>query len=176
VHEIATGPKEEGVKPGRERFNRVFLAMPNCVSLRIQVDNVRGLIRALAFMITSDSAVFQTLNPFGGAVDSVAERNVKVGYSPIVLDVAIRGPVEHVFIVLDTVMEPANLLFEAADFTGFLGITLSDGCEEPFSDGLEDVCIEIRVSRQGGCNCTEQHRWFWTLNWSDQERGAVLSG
>ena len=35
VHEVAAGPDEEGVKPGWEWFDRVFLAMPNCVSLRI---------------------------------------------------------------------------------------------------------------------------------------------
>ena len=35
VHEVAAGPDEEDAEPAWERFNRVFLAMPNCVSLRI---------------------------------------------------------------------------------------------------------------------------------------------
>ena len=35
VHEIAAGPNEEGVEPGGDWFDGVFLAMPNCVSLRI---------------------------------------------------------------------------------------------------------------------------------------------
>ena len=35
VHEVTTGPNEEGTEPGREWFDGVFLAMPGCVSLRI---------------------------------------------------------------------------------------------------------------------------------------------
>ena len=35
VHEVTAGPDEEGTEPGGERFNGVFLAMPNCVSLHI---------------------------------------------------------------------------------------------------------------------------------------------
>ena len=35
VHEVTAGPNEEGTEPGGEWFDGVFLAMPNCVSLRI---------------------------------------------------------------------------------------------------------------------------------------------
>ena len=176
VHEVAAGPEKKGVEPGRDWFNGVFLAMPNCVSLHIQVDNVRGLIRALSVMVAGDSAVFQSFDPFGGAKDSITNGDVKVRYSPIVLDITVRGSVKCILVVLDTVVEPANLLLEAANFTGLLGIASSDGCEEPFSDGLGDVCVEIGVGCQGGCNCIWQHRWFWTLNRSDQERDVVLGG
>ena len=45
VHEVTAGPNKEGTEPGGEQFNGVFLAMPNHVSLRIQVNNVReGLV------------------------------------------------------------------------------------------------------------------------------------
>ena len=115
------------MEPGRERFNGVFFTMPNCVSLCIQVDNVRGLIRALALMITSNSAVFQPLDPLSRVVDSIAKGNIEVGYSPVVLDVAIRGSFECVFVVLDMVMEPSDLFFEAAYLTGSMGFTLSNG-------------------------------------------------
>ena len=72
VHEVTAWPNEEGVEPGRERFDGVFFAVPNCVSLRIQVNNVRGLIWALLFVEPSNSTVFlihfadlKTLSPRG---------------------------------------------------------------------------------------------------------------
>ena len=176
VHKVAAGPEEEGAEPGRDRLDGVFLAMPHCVSLCIQIDNVRGLIRALSVMIAGNLTIFQPLDPLGGVKDSIADGNVEMGDSPVVLDVPVRRSVECVFIVLDMVVEPTNLFLEAVDFASFLGVASSDGCEEPFSNGLEDVCIEIGVGCQGGCNCTRRHRWFWTLDQSDQERDAVLGG
>ena len=136
---------------------------------------MRGLIRALGVVVASDLAIFQSLDPLGRAKDSITNGDVEVRYSPIVLDITIRGSVKRILIVLDMVVEPMNLLLEAADFTGLLGVALSEGCEEPFSNGSKDVHIEIRVGRQGGCNCTRQHRWFQTLNRPDQERDTVLS-
>ena len=65
MHEVTAEPNEEGTEPGGERFDGVFLAMTNCVSLCIQVDNVRGLIRALLFMESSDPSIFQLLDPLG---------------------------------------------------------------------------------------------------------------
>ena len=129
--------------------------MPNCVSLCIKVNNVWGLIRALAFIEAGNSAVVQPLDPFGGALDSVAQGNVEVGYLPIILDITVRGSVKCVLIVLDMVVEPVNLLLEAADFAGLLSFTSSDGCEEPFSDGSEDIGIEVRVCCQCGRNSIE---------------------
>ena len=35
VYEVTTGPNEEGVEPGGEWFNGIFLAMANRVSLHI---------------------------------------------------------------------------------------------------------------------------------------------
>ena len=72
--------------------------MPNCVSLCIKVNNVWGLIRALAFIEAGNSAVVQPLDPFGGALDSVAQGNVEVGYLPIIDNIAIRGSFELVFV------------------------------------------------------------------------------
>ena len=80
MHEVTAGPEEEGTEPGRKQFNGVFFAMPIHVSLCIQVDNVRGLIRALALVITGDSAIFRPLDPLGGTVDSITEGNVEVGF------------------------------------------------------------------------------------------------
>ena len=145
VHEVAAGPNEEGAEPGREQFDGIFLAMPNCVSLRIQVDNVRGLIGALLLMVPGDSSIFQLLDPLGWAKDPITEGDVEVGHPPIILNVPIGGSFEYVFVMLDTVMEPADLLFEVANFTAFLGVALSDGGEEPLSNGSENVCIEVRV-------------------------------
>jgi hypothetical protein len=174
VHKIVAGPDEEGVEPGREQFDRDFLAMPHRVSLCVQINNVRGLIRALSVVVAGNPTVLQPLDPFGGVENSIADGDVKVGYSPVVLDITIGGSVECVLIVPDMVVEPMDLLPEVADFAGLLGVASSDGCEEPFSDGLENVCIEVRVGCQGGCNSTRQHRWFQTLDWSDQERDAVF--
>ena len=150
--------------------------MPNCVSLRIQIDNVRGLIRALLFMEPGDSSVFQLLDPLCWLEDPVAEGNVEVGYSPVVLNVPIGGMFKYVFIVFNVVVEPMDLLIEAVDFAGLLSIALGNGCEEPLCDGSEDVGIEVRVGHQSGCNGTGQHRWFRTLDWTNWERDAVFGG
>ena len=127
VHKIAAGPNEEGTEPSGERLNGVFFTMSDHVSLCIQVDNVRGLIRALAIVITSDPAIFQPLDPFGRAEDSIANGNVEVGHPSVILGVAIRGSVECILVVLNTVVEPTDLLFEMVDFTGFVGFTLCNG-------------------------------------------------
>ena len=176
MHEVATGPDEEGAEPGREWFNGVFLAVAHCVSLCMQIDNVRGLIVALHVVVAGDSTIFQPFDPFGGAKDSVADGDVEVRHLPIVLNVPIGGSVECVLIVLNMVMKPADLLLKVADFAGFLGVTPSDGSEEPLSNGSKDVHIELRVGRQGGCNCTRRHRWFQTLDRSDWERDVILGG
>ena len=127
MYEVTGGPEEEGVEPSREQFNGVFFAMPNHVSLHIQVDNVRGLIRALTLVVTSDSAIFQPLDPLGGMVNSITKGNVEVRHSPIVLDIAVGGLLELVFIMLNVVVEPSDLLFEAMHFTSSLGFVLSNG-------------------------------------------------
>jgi hypothetical protein len=176
VHEVAAWPNKEGVEPGWERFNGVFFTMPNRVSLCIQVDNVRGLIRALLLMEPGNLTIFQLFNPFCWFEDSVTKRNEEVRDSHIVLDIPVGGAFKYVFIVLDTIVEPANLFLEVMDFDVFLGVASSDGCEEPFSDGSEDVGIEVRVCCQHGCNGTGQHRWFWTLDRANQERNVVFDG
>ena len=135
---------------------------------------MRGLIGALVFVVPGDPPVFQLFDPFGWAEDSIAKGNVEVGNLSVILNVSVKGSFEYVFIVPNAVMESADLLFEAADFAGFLGIVSGNGGEEPFSNGSEDVCIEFGVGHQGGCNCTGRHRWFWTLDRSDQERDTVL--
>ena len=99
-----------------------------------------------------------------------------MGDSPIVLDIPIGGAFEYVFVVLDTIVEPTNLLFEATDFDVFLGIASGNGCEEPFCNGSEDVSIEVRVRCQCGRNGTGRHRWFWALDWTNWERNAVFGG
>ena len=96
-------------------------------------------------MESGDPSVFQLLNPLGRSEDSIAKGNVEVGHPPIILNVPIGGSFEYVFVMLDTVVEPADLLFEVANFAAFLGVALSDGGEEPLSNGSENVCIEVRV-------------------------------
>ena len=49
VHEVAAGPKEKGVEPGREWFNGVFFAMPNRVSLCIYVTPQQAYSLLLVF-------------------------------------------------------------------------------------------------------------------------------
>ena len=120
--------------------------------------------------------IFQLLDPFGWFEDSVTKGDVKVGHSPIVLDISVRGSFEYILIVLDAIVKSADLFVEAANFTGLLSVTSGDGCKEPLCNGLEDVSIEVRVSRQSGCNGTGRHRWFQTLDWTDQERDAVFGG
>ena len=176
VHEVTTWPNKEGAEPGGERLNGVFLAMPNCVSLRIQVDNVRGLIRALLLMEPGDLTVFQLLDPFCWFEDPIAKGDEEVRYSPIVFDVSVGGTFEDVFIMLNTIVEPADLFFEATDFDVFLGVASRDSCEEPFCDGLEDVGIEVRVCCQCGRNGTGRHRWFQTLDRADRERDTIFDG
>ena len=152
VHEVAAWPNKEGAEPGGEWFNGIFLTMPNRVSLCIQIDNIGGLIRALLLMELSDSAIFELLDPLCWFEDSIAQGNEEVGDSPIVFDVSVGGAFEYVFIVFDPVMESGDLFFEVTNFDVFVGIASSNGCEEPFSDGSEDVGIEVRVRCQCGHN------------------------
>ena len=127
-------------------------------------------------MESGDPSIFQLFDPLGWFEDSIAKGNVEVGYLPIILDISVGGSFKDIFIVFDAIVEPANLLLEAANFAGLLGVVSGDGCKEPFSDGLENVGVEVGVGCQGGCNSTGQHRWFRTLNWSDRKRDAVLGG
>jgi hypothetical protein len=92
------------MEPGGDWFNGVFLTMPNHVSLRIQINDVRGLIQALDFMEASDSAVVQSLDPFGRLVNSVAQGNVKLGDLSVVGNVTVGGSFELVFIVFDAIV------------------------------------------------------------------------
>ena len=127
-------------------------------------------------MEPGNSTVFELFDPFCWFEDPIAQGNEEVGDSPIVLDVPVGGMFEYVFIVLDTIVEPANLFLEATDFDVFLGIAPSDGCEEPFCNSSEDVGIEVRVRCQCGRNGTGQHRWFQTLDRANRERNAVFNG
>ena len=108
--------------------------------------------------------------------DSVAQRDEEVGDSSFIFNVAIRGAFEYVLVMFDSVVEPGDLLFEAANFDVFLGVALSDGREEPFGDGSEDVGIKVGVCCQSGRNGIGRHRWFRTFERTDRERDAVLNG
>ena len=105
-------------------------------------------------MESGNPPVFQLLDPLGWSEDSIAKGNIEVGHPPVVLNIPVGGSLEYIFVVFDTVMEPMDLLFEATNFAGFLGVTLGDGCKEPFSDGSENVSVEVGVGCQGGCNST----------------------
>jgi hypothetical protein len=176
VHEVAGWPDKEGVEPSGEGFDGVLFAMPNCISLCIQVDNIRGLIRALVCVESGDASIFQLFDPFCWLEDSFAQRNVEVGHPPLVVNVAIWGSFEDVFIVFDSVVEPGDLFFETADFDIFMGIASGNGCEEPLCDGSKDVSVEVRVCRQRGRNGIGRHRWFRGFERADRERDAVLDG
>jgi hypothetical protein len=176
VHEVAGWPDKEGAEPSGEGFNGIFFAMPNRVSLCIQIDNIRGLIRALVHMESGDASIFQLFDPFCWFEDSVAQRDVEVGHLPLVVDVAIWGSFEDVFVMFDSVVEPGDLFLETADFNIFVGVTSGNGCEEPLCDGPKDVGVEVRVCRQRGRNGIRRHRWFRSFKWVDRERDAVLDG
>jgi hypothetical protein len=127
-------------------------------------------------MKPGDSSVFQLLDPFRWFEDPVAEGNEEVGHSPVILGVPIRGSLKYAFVVFNTVVKSVDLLIEAMDFAGLLGVMSGDGCEEPLCNGSEDVGIEVRVRHQGGRNSTGRHRWFRTLDQVDRERDAVFDG
>jgi hypothetical protein len=175
-YEVAAGPDEEGTELGGEWFNGIFLAMPNRVSLCIQIDNIGGLIRALLLVKPGDLAVFKLLDPLCWFEDSLAQGNEEVGDLPVVFEVSVGGVFEYVFIMFDPVVKSGDLFFEATNFDVLVGVASGNGCEEPFSDGLEDVSVEVRVCYQCGRNGIGQHRWFRTLDRTDRERDAVLGG
>jgi hypothetical protein len=62
-----------------------------------------------------------------GRRTAIVEGNVKLGYMPVILYVAIGGSVECIFVVLDTIVEPSDLFLEVAHLTGFEGFMLSNG-------------------------------------------------
>ena len=150
--------------------------MPNHVSLHIQIDNVRGLIWALLFVEPGDSTVLQLLDPLCWFKDPVAKGDEEVGDLPVIFNVPIEGMFEYVFVVFNTIVEPADLLLEAMDFDVFLGVVSGNGHEEPLCDSLEDVGVEVRMCYQCDCNGTGRHRWFRALDQTNWERNAVFSG
>ena len=174
VYKVAAGPKEEGVEPGGDWFDGVFFAMPNCVSLHIQINNIWGLIGALALVIAGDSAVFQSFDPFGRVVDSITQGDVEVRHLPFVDNVAIGGPLELVFVVFYAVIQAFNLFLKAAHFDGGLGFTSGDYGEEAISDGSKNVWVKLGMGSKGCRNGIGQHRWFQTLDQSDWERDGVF--
>ena len=105
-------------------------------------------------MESGNPSVLQLFDPLRRLEDSVTEGNVEVGHSAIILNVSVRGPLEYVFVVLDTVVESTDLLVEAVNFAGLLGIASGDGHEEPLCNGSEDVGVEVRVGCQSGHNGT----------------------
>jgi hypothetical protein len=109
-------------------------------------------------MEPGDLTVFQLLDPLGWLKDPIAKGNEEVGDSPVVLNVPVRGAFEYVFVVLNVIMECADLLIEVVDFDVFLGVTSGNGREEPLCDSSEDVGIEVRVCCQCGRNGTGRHR------------------
>ena len=127
-------------------------------------------------MEPSDSTVFQLFDPLCWLKDPITKGNEEVGDLPIILDVPVRGVFEYVFVVFNTIVECVDLLVEAADFDVLLGIVSGNGREEPLCDSSEDVGIEVRVCCQCGRNSTGQHRWFRTLNRTNQERNVVFGG
>ena len=126
-------------------------------------------------MEPGDTPVFELLDPFCRLVDSIAQGDEEVGDSPVIFDVSVRGAFEYVFVVFNLVVESGDLFFEATNFDVFMGVVSGDGCKEPFSDGSEDVGVEVRVCRQCVRNGIGRHRWFRTLDRTDRERDAVLS-
>ena len=120
--------------------------------------------------------VFELLDPLGWLVDSFAQRDEEVGDSSFVFNVPVGGAFEYVFVVFNSVVESGDLLLEATDLDVFMGVASGDGCEKPFDDGSEDVGVEVRVCRQCVRNGIGRHRWFRTLNRTNQERDAVLDG
>ena len=78
--------------------------MPNGVSLCIEVNNVGGLIWALAVVITGDSAIFQPFDPFGRTEDFIVQGNVELGNLSIVDNKVLRGLLKSGFVMLDTIL------------------------------------------------------------------------
>ena len=161
VREVTAGTKE-GAEPGRNWFDGVLLAMPNHVSLSIQVNNIWGLIGTLALMVAGDSAIIQPLNPLGRAVDSVTQRNVELRNLPIIDNVSVGGSLKLGFVMLDMVVEPLGLFLEVAHLDGCSCFVVGDGviviygcwaealelqCQHQALDRMSRVCVCCGIVR-----------------------------
>ena len=82
-------------------------------------------------------------------MDSIAQGDVELGNLPIIDDISIRGSLKLVFIMLNTVVEPFNLIFKVTHFNGSLCLSLHDGAEEPISDGSEDAWVKLGMGSKG---------------------------
>ena len=120
-------------------------------------------------MVSGDSAVLESFDPFGQAEDSVAQGNVELGNLPIIGDVALGGSLKLVFIVLNMILQTHDLSLEVVSFNGCLSFMSGDCGEEVIGHCLEDVWVEFGMGSEGHCNGIGQHRWFQTLDQSDWE-------
>jgi hypothetical protein len=104
VDEVAARSKQEGSEPAREWFDGVFLAMPNSVSLQIQINDIRGLIRVLAIVKAGDSSIFSSLDPLGRVEDSITQGNVELQGLAVINNISFGGLFEGAFVVLDVIL------------------------------------------------------------------------
>jgi hypothetical protein len=127
--------------------------MPNHVSLRIQVNDIWGLIGTPPVVASSNSTIFSSLDPLGGAEDSITQGNVELWVLPVVDNESLKGFFKGLFIMQDTVMETSDLSFEPVDFNHHSSLLLSDGCKETVGDHMEYVWVEFgmgsKVHRNG---------------------------
>ena len=126
--------------------------MPNRVSLCIQINDIGGLIQALAIMVAGHSTIFKPLDPFGRAEDSITQGNVEVGDLSAVDDEALRSFLEAGFVMQDVILKAIDLSLEAFDFDGCLCLTSGDCGEEAVSNHVKDVWVELRMGSKGHCN------------------------
>ena len=68
-------PNNAFLEPGRKGFH----GLPSGHGLGIDVEDMRGATRAVAFSKAGDCAVVQQLDPFDGLVDAVAVADSEVG-------------------------------------------------------------------------------------------------
>ena len=85
-----------------------------------------------------DSEVVHLLNPFGGSVNTLRGKDLKVGIVAIVLDVAGRGSGESVFVVQDLFLQAGEGIVEGVDRLLVVFFPLLDGLGKTLDDVGEE--------------------------------------
>jgi hypothetical protein len=111
------------------------------------------LVKPLDIGVPRDSAVIIEFDPFGWAIEAIADRDVEVGHLPVVEDIPSWCLIESVLIVEDVLLKGVDSLLVPFDGDGGVGFMVGDSLEEPVHNLVEETGVDVVVVLEGGGDC-----------------------